>query len=105
MQYYDVDTDQLVVTTGPNISKSGKGPLPVEWRRRTWKERIFTWPWRPWESKKRVFLDGDNVYDVINIIGDLSLIGRAFSAIGSKDEDEKRDIIEELEQRAEQREI
>jgi hypothetical protein len=23
-----------------------------KWRRRTWRERLFSWPWRPWENEE-----------------------------------------------------
>ena len=39
----------------------------LDWAKRPWKERLFTWPWRPWKRQKLVtipkaYILGDTAY-------------------------------------------
>lgn len=39
--------------------------------RRTWRERLFTWPWRPWRATRKIFIQvpDPNFY----VVGDMVL--------------------------------
>jgi hypothetical protein len=47
-----------------SVSIPFDGERPV-WRRRAWGERLFSWPWRPWQQQEFVGTFGDMVTETI----------------------------------------